>query len=268
MVKDYYKVLGLSRSASETEIKKAYRILAVKYHPDKAKDKKAHEEFLKVNEAYQTLGDKVKKLRYDYLYEHYLIRRQYPPSQATRQDVYQSFYRKHNGIRFQRERWATSSYAPPYKSRIIYPAKVLKVFNAFCIICLTFTLLIFIDYFLPYKIWLQDVQINALNGSSSVGFMVGPYSFTLPVNDPVLVSDKAEIVTTRIFNVVRYIRLTYNGSEILKATSYSIYNNFLFLPLGLLLSSLVGLRFRKTEELLVKAGIANVFIVILLLAVL
>jgi hypothetical protein len=268
MVKDYYKVLGLSRNASDSEIKKAYRTLAVKYHPDKAKDRKAHEEFLKINEAYQTLGDKTKKLRYDYLYEHHLLRRQYPPSQVTKQDIYQRFYKRHSGIRFQRERWSPSSYASSYKSRVIYPAKVLKAFNAFCIICLTFTLLIFIDYFLPYKTWLQDVQINALNESSSVSFMAGPYSFTLPINDPVLVSDKAEIVTTRIFNVVRYIRLTYNGSEILKATSYSIYNNFLFLPLGLLLSSLVGLRFRKTEELLVKAGIANVFIVILLLAVL
>ena len=51
--KDYYKILGVSKSAGQDEIKKAYRKLAVKYHPDKNKgDKKAEERFKEVNEAY------------------------------------------------------------------------------------------------------------------------------------------------------------------------------------------------------------------------
>ena len=63
---DYYKILGLDRNASESDIKKAYRKLAMKYHPDRTKgDKSAEEMFKKVSEAYAVLGDKEKRKEYD-----------------------------------------------------------------------------------------------------------------------------------------------------------------------------------------------------------
>lgn len=56
--KDYYKVLGISKGASQDEVKKAFRKLAVKYHPDKNPgDKKAEEKFKEINEANEVLGD-------------------------------------------------------------------------------------------------------------------------------------------------------------------------------------------------------------------
>ena len=56
--KDYYKVLGVERTAKQDEIKKAYRKLAVKYHPDKNPgDKAAEEKFKEISEAYQVLGN-------------------------------------------------------------------------------------------------------------------------------------------------------------------------------------------------------------------
>ena len=66
--KDYYETLGLARSASEAEIKKAFRKLAVKYHPDTAKEKDtAAEKFREINEAYQVLSDPEKRQKYDRL---------------------------------------------------------------------------------------------------------------------------------------------------------------------------------------------------------
>lgn len=63
MAKDYYNILGVSRGASDDEIKKAYRKLAHKYHPDKAGgDEK---KFKEINEAYQILSDKTKRAQYD-----------------------------------------------------------------------------------------------------------------------------------------------------------------------------------------------------------
>ena len=68
MPKDYYEILGVPRGASEDEIKKAYRKLALKYHPDRAsqdKKKKYEEKFKEISEAYRILSDKDKRAQYD-----------------------------------------------------------------------------------------------------------------------------------------------------------------------------------------------------------
>ncbi|MBU0708512.1 molecular chaperone DnaJ [Patescibacteria group bacterium] len=64
---DYYKILGISKSASDKEIKHAYRNLARKYHPDVNQDKTAHDKFKEINEAYEILSDPQKRSAYDRL---------------------------------------------------------------------------------------------------------------------------------------------------------------------------------------------------------
>jgi curved DNA-binding protein len=63
--KDYYKALGLARGASEDDVKKAYRRLARKFHPDVSKEKDAEERFKEIAEAYDTLKDPQKRAAYD-----------------------------------------------------------------------------------------------------------------------------------------------------------------------------------------------------------
>jgi len=65
MAKDYYDILGISHNATLDEIKKAYRKLALKYHPDRNKSKEAEEKFKEINEAYAVLGDPEKRKQYD-----------------------------------------------------------------------------------------------------------------------------------------------------------------------------------------------------------
>src|SRR5688572_28034093 len=64
--KDYYKILGVERKASEDDIRKAYRKLAMQYHPDRnPNNKQAEDQFKEINEAYQVLSDPKKRSHYD-----------------------------------------------------------------------------------------------------------------------------------------------------------------------------------------------------------
>ena len=65
MIQDHYKILGLSPSTTKEEIKKAYRKLALEWHPDKNKSPNAHEMFIKINEAYLILYDEQARAKYD-----------------------------------------------------------------------------------------------------------------------------------------------------------------------------------------------------------
>lgn len=65
MGKDYYKILGIPAGSNEDEIKKAYRRMALKFHPDKNKDPNAEEKFKEIAEAYEVLSDPKKRVIYD-----------------------------------------------------------------------------------------------------------------------------------------------------------------------------------------------------------
>jgi curved DNA-binding protein len=76
---DYYKTLGVDRGASKDEIRKAYRALARKYHPDTNKSSKAEEKFKQIGEAYDVLGDEEKRKRYDTLGSNYKAGQDFQP---------------------------------------------------------------------------------------------------------------------------------------------------------------------------------------------
>lgn len=95
--KDYYDILGVKREATEAEIKSAYRKLARKYHPDVNKTKEAEAKFKDINEAYEVLGDKQKRQRYDSLGSNWQGGAEYTPPPGFEQfnfgggQGYQSF---------------------------------------------------------------------------------------------------------------------------------------------------------------------------------
>lgn len=71
MFPDYYKILGLNQNATKDEIKKAYRKLALEFHPDKNKSPNAHEKFIAINEAYLILYDDEAREKYDQEYKYH-----------------------------------------------------------------------------------------------------------------------------------------------------------------------------------------------------
>ncbi len=87
MAEDYYKILGIEKSASADDIKKAYRKLALKWHPDKNPGNKAAEEkFKKINEAYAVLSDAAKRQEYDTFGSADKFRQRY-----TQEDIFRGF---------------------------------------------------------------------------------------------------------------------------------------------------------------------------------
>src|SRR5690348_7772544 len=85
--KDYYKILGVARGAGTDDIKKAFRKLARKHHPDvNPGDKKAEEKFKEINEAYEVLSDPDKRRKYDTLGPNW--QEQFGPSFGTGRRTY------------------------------------------------------------------------------------------------------------------------------------------------------------------------------------
>ena len=98
--KDYYQILGIKKDASDAEIKSAYRKLARKYHPDVNKTKEAETKFKDINEAYEVLGDKQKRQRYDSLGSNWQGGAQFDPNQFSNMgfDFSQAFGGGHGGF--------------------------------------------------------------------------------------------------------------------------------------------------------------------------
>src|SRR4030065_1085080 len=87
MAEDYYQILGLDKKVSADEIKKAYRKLALKWHPDKNPNNKAAEEkFKKISEAYAVLSDVQKRQQYDTFGSADQFRQQY-----SQEDIFRGF---------------------------------------------------------------------------------------------------------------------------------------------------------------------------------
>ncbi|MGB1247532.1 MAG: DnaJ domain-containing protein [Chitinophagales bacterium] len=91
-MKDYYKILELEFGADILAVKKAYRRLALKYHPDKNKEPNASQKFIEITEAYEVLRDPLKKSEYDRLYQAYFKTK--TQEQYTEQSYEQTYQRK------------------------------------------------------------------------------------------------------------------------------------------------------------------------------
>lgn len=239
-VKNYYSILGVSPTASQAEIKRAYRKLALAYHPDK--NPNVNTDLIRqVNEAYNVLGDPSKRAAYDYRLQNIVTEwfGQTPP---------------HHDPRYRRRRPGTYRPAGPIESDVHYLMRVyLPYVRWICWVGALVTTLFFIDYVLP-----ETVKTDAIDATfyrethsphayiashTASGKIISHYplpSVRLKIGDVVLIGE------TPIFGTPIWIE---HATQSVRARALAfLYGPFLFFPLTIFFCSFLGIVFRKNIE--------------------
>lgn len=237
-MKDYYQILTVSRTASEVEIKRAFRKLAVIYHPDKNPDPAAEQFFKEVNEAYDVLGNPEKRRAYDFrLVNAFVQDIQTQPPKAHRDPAYRR--RRPAGPRPKTEQQKLFElmvlYAPVCR-KIILVAFYISVF-------------LIIDFALPRTTSYEMViDTSGYNKGSDEWMTVRTHkrALVIPFQWPKQFTNgtRVSVKSSLFLNIPTRLESETASAKVYK----TIYSNFIFIPIALILSSWLGMRFRRQPE--------------------
>lgn len=259
-MKDYYEVLGVSRGASEAEIKQAYRKLVVKYHPDKNKEVSAQDQIREINEAYDVLGDAEKRRVYDLgqykpLIDAFTVSEEPPP---------------HRDPAYRRRSSATEPASSKPTTRELIE-RYTPFFVKVSVTAFAFCMLLLVDYILPFSKTMEKV-IDTYYYTSTGRRYSSPTVYLVVVTNEnnrykledvdlsVQTGDLIFSSSSRLLRVPISIQLNTGGQWTFRST---IYRNFVFLPLVLLVTSSLGVFLKRYAELRFNLGIVNGILLIL-----
>jgi len=251
-VKDYYAMLGVSRHASEDEIKKAYRRLAFRYHPDKNPGEAARVKMQEINEAYDVLGDINKKynydLRYDYRKSPAFRNRSAQGQQTSTKTQRQTQTRTQE--RRQPAGKASGSARPPFRKTPYYNYKELaqkaRFISAFF---LFYCCLLSLDYFIPARFDQAQVRRLIKTGAKEtylvitdlVDFHVRCHGLSFSANDLV------NVEITPIFGIVTQMQVNATAGYTYNVSVSSVYSPVYFFVLIVMTLS-VGAIYTKNSQ--------------------
>lgn len=265
-MKDYYQVLRISRQASSAEIRRAYRRLAVLFHPDKNNSEKALRIFQEINEAHEVLSDPVKRANYDTLAGGGPVPEpSAPPGGWHRDPAYRR--RQQQGYR--------PAKAGPSET-LLMMLHMLRFLKTASWVGLCWCLFLILDYSLPSRV---NVETVLPEGNREISWQLHhePNVVTtdqghhFPVSfkgvDYFPAGSRVEVVSSRLLNVL--IRVESEDDRFVIDSLASIYQNLMVMPIVLLIVSLAGLSVQQGIEfrfnLLVAISILLVFNLIFLL---
>jgi len=253
---DYYQILGVNHTASEAEIKRAYRRLAVSYHPDKNPDPQAENIFKQVNEAYDILSDPEKKRQYDLKLQNPFM--EWVPESSTprhRDPAYRpsrpKVYRKSEGEKLHE-----------------LMAEHLPLAQKSTLLCFTISICLLIDFAWPARVSKEEINSTFLRrtysrNSSTTWWVIetsGGHIIDLPfeVSELFQKGQSVTIHSSFFLHIPSSVETTAKDVKIWK----SIYGNFIFAPTALLIISTLGMIFRKNIEYGFNLGVVS-FVVLL-----
>lgn len=253
-MKDYYQILGVRRGAGLPEIKRAYRILVQRLHPDVNSDPSAHELIKEVNEAYDVLGDDAKRRDYDYRFANPYITVEAPQEPVHRDPR----YRRSTTYSHVHVNRGPTQYDLMQK---LAPSMV-RIFQ----IGAAISLLLLIDFNLPHNVTEELVSSfrNTGSGRNEANYFIteSGQRIKISISDGYLleVNHRVQIVKSRILSLLIELRVPDQNTTITNLST--IYANFRFVAYILGIFSVVGLAARGKIEFRFNLGIMTCFVLI------
>jgi hypothetical protein len=239
-MKDYYGILGVSRTAHQSDIKRAYRKLVHQLHPDVNPNPEAQERIKDINEAYDVLGDEAKRRLYDENLQNPFQNIEVEPPRPHRDPGYR---RRPTGFR-----------APEEAGQTVLMKKSISAIRWMAWGSLVFCAFLVVDYLLPSRVQqeniVQFVEVyktyrmrlyhdeDKLITDTGREVVISKEETAHFKNDSVLV-----VIESRLFRIPSNLKNS-SGSHT-HSNLATIYANFMFLPLLLLIASLVGVVVKK-----------------------
>lgn len=233
-MKDYYALLRVSRTASDAEIKQSYRRLAILLHPDKNPHPDAPVAFQEINEAYEVLGDAIKRALYDQMLSH-------------DSDDTQVTYRQHRDPAYQRRRNPNHKPAPRKPSEgYVLMMKLMPYTNWVSVAGLVVSFFVWLDYFLPRSQseevvveWHRRNEIEMITDKGHRFYLLYPQNLKF------LREREITVTKSRLFSFLDKIE-TRTGK--LEHTNLpSVLQNFIFGPIVLIFLASLGQFLPKGE---------------------
>ncbi|MGC4023569.1 MAG: DnaJ domain-containing protein [Cyclobacteriaceae bacterium] len=257
-MKNYYFILSLNIYATDAEIKRAYRKLALQFHPDKNNSPGAEEIFKEVNEAYECLGDPLRKAIYDQMLR---------GEQATVEQEPEP--PKHRDPRYRPQpKDQPRQRRPTHREEILsMMAENLRYALMVSRLTLLFSVILIADYSLPPIKSVTEIVSENITGRGSGlkleldnGQQVG---ISIKSARNLRGATKLNIYRSAWFSIP--ISLEDQRTHYIAPINISIYGNFIFWPILLLLSSLVGTFYWKGVEFRFNIGVVNLLLFLLTL---
>ncbi len=240
-MEDYYQILGISPRATQLEIKRSFRKLAVLYHPDKNRTAEGEERFKVINRAYEVLSDPEQRANYDLQLT--FPGRQQQAGTGHRDPAYRGRPRAYP----QKEQSSTNELMAEY----------LPKFRWACWAGLFICLLIAVDYSLPFEHYEEEIaEINRMYRTGRGGGTIYDHDELITKSGLVIYINDDDIM---YFKKVRQIKISRTGffKKIVTASTLdgkytvrvaAIYAGLLFVPVILFIASLLGVVIRRSVE--------------------
>lgn len=249
-VKDYYSILHVGRGADVKAIRRSYRLLVQKYHPDINPDPQAAELTKEINEAYDVLSDPVKKQDYDFRFVNPHVQTPVTESTPYRDPRYRRQYRPVKKENHQLELIRN------------YVHLAVKVSWAGCFLC--FFLLL--DFFLPHRVINDTVQGLYSKGfgrtSSHVVVSASGKEIKIGFEDLHTMERGKPIEITETLITAIAIKIYVPEKSYTITSMATLYRTYIFVPLLLLITSVLGLVIQTKVELRFNFGIVSFVLLI------